>query len=203
MTELCALMKEFGSDKYGDKHNFSLFYYELFNQIKNKELNVFELGLGTNNLDVPSNMGINGKPGASLRAWKKFFPNSYIFGGDIDTRILFEEDKIKTFFCDQTKKQSVLELWNQPSIKDVFFDIIIEDGLHNFDANLIFLENSLFKVKKGGFYICEDLIDETIIRFEKILPNLSNHFSDCSFEIKKLNHPKNNLDNNLLVVKKI
>ena len=56
-------------------------------------LNIFEVGLGTNNVDVPSNMGKDGKPGASLRAWRDYFPNA-----DIDTRILFKEDKIQTFY---------------------------------------------------------------------------------------------------------
>ena len=33
-------------------------------------------------------MSINGKPGASLRAWRDYFVNSVVYGADIDKNIL-------------------------------------------------------------------------------------------------------------------
>jgi hypothetical protein len=167
-------------------------------------LNIFELGLGTNNIDTPSNMGKNGKPGASLRGWKEFFVNSKVYGADIDNRILFNEDRIETFYCNQKNVQDIDKMWNNDILKNILFDIIIEDGLHEFEANLIFLKNSLHKLKKGGFYICEDLLPITINLFENKKEELEKEFSDCTFEIVKLEN-KNNFynDNNLLVIKKI
>ena len=73
-----------------------------FQMDKNNNLNIFELGLGTNNTDVAYNMGPSGRPGASLKSWKEFLPNSMIYGADIDKIVLFNEDRIKTFYCDQT-----------------------------------------------------------------------------------------------------
>ena len=43
-------------------------------------------------------MNINGKPGASLRAWRDYFENALIYGADIDKNILFKENRINTFF---------------------------------------------------------------------------------------------------------
>ena len=42
-----------------------------------------------------------GKPGASLRVWRDYFPNAIIYGADIDKDILFAEERIKTFYIDQ------------------------------------------------------------------------------------------------------
>ena len=111
---------------------------------------MFELGLGTNNVNVTSNMGTNGRPGASLYGWSEFFPNSKIFGADIDKGILFNTDRIKTFYCDQTNP-----------------DIIIEDGLHTYEANVCFLENSIHKLKVNGYYIVEDIIYSDINLFNQ------------------------------------
>jgi hypothetical protein len=203
-TELCEIMTKYGSDKGNGPHNYTIFYYELFKNKKNESLNIFELGLGTNNTDVPSNMGKNGKPGASLRGWRDFFINSNIYGADIDKRILFNENRIKTFYCDQKNEKIIKEMWNNEELKDLLFDIIIEDGLHEFQANLKFLTNTLYKLKLGGYYICEDLLPQTIIDFENEFNNLNRTFSNFSFEIIKLENSNNRYnDNNLLVIKKI
>lgn len=83
-------------------------FYELLFQLKRKEVRgVFECGLGTNNPDVTPNMGLKGRPGASLRVWRDFFPHAQIIGVDIDARVLFEEDRIKTYQCDQTSPDSI------------------------------------------------------------------------------------------------
>ena len=118
-TELCNIMSKYGSDKGQGPHNYTIYYDEIFKSMRNKSLSLFELGLGTNNLDVKSNMGPNGKPGASLRGWKEYFINSKIYGADIDKRILFEEDDIKTFHCDQTNKSSIDEMWSNNLLKDI------------------------------------------------------------------------------------
>jgi hypothetical protein len=200
-TELCDIMNKYGSDKGQGRHNYTVFYDKTFKSLKNKSLNVFELGLGTNNLDIKSNMGANGIPGASLRGWKEYFPSSLIYGADIDERILFEEDRIKTFYCDQTNKSIIEDMWNNEILKNVLFDIIIEDGLHEFNANLIFLKNSLHKLKNNGYFIIEDLLPKTIELFENEIDILKEQFSDYTFEIIKLEHNNNFIDNNLLVIK--
>lgn len=202
-TILCEIMTKYGSDKGNGVHNYTIYYHELFKDKRHNNLNIFELGLGTNNIDVPSNMGVYGKPGASLKGWKEYFNNSNIYGADIDERILFNEERINTFYCNQKNQNEILNMWNNKILKDIFFDVIIEDGLHEFNANLIFMENSLHKLNSGGYYICEDLLPITIINFEYHMNSLKEKYQHFTFEIVKLQNPNNRFnDNNLLVVKK-
>lgn len=163
-TELCHIMSKYGSDK-GNHHNYSTLYHYLFENIKTEKLNIFEVGLGTNNTSVPSNMGPYGRPGASLRGWKEYFINSNIYGADVDSGILFEEDRISTFFVDQTKKETIDELWLNPELSPIEFDIIVDDGLHEFHANKKFFENSIQKLKKSGVFIIEDVSEVYLEEF--------------------------------------
>lgn len=201
MTPLCNIMTKYGSDK-GSYHNYTAIYYDFFNDISNNNLNVFELGLGTNYTDIPSSMGPNGKPGASLYGWKEFFPISNIYGADIDKRILFNDDRINTYFCDQTDIRSISNLWNTNDLKNLEFDIILDDGLHEFNANLTFFENSVYKLKKGGKYIIEDLFPETIEKFESIKEHLINKHNLASFKVLNLVKDHYPIDNNLLIISK-
>jgi hypothetical protein len=189
-TELCKLMGKYGSDKGNEDlsispHNYTTLYYKLFNDIRYKNLRIFELGLGTNNVNLPSNMGPDGKPGASLKGWADFFPNSSIFGADIDRDILFNTERIKTYYCNQLNPIDIKKLWNNPELEENF-DIIIEDGLHTPEANICFFENSIHKLKKNGYYIIEDIYIDTSI-FEHIIENnWSEQYPYLDFKIIKL-----------------
>ena len=154
-TKMCRVMTRHGSDK-GRAHGYTTVYSALFMGQYREHLRLVELGLGSNNLDVPSNMGVFGAPGASLRGWRELLPNAQIYGADIDRRILFQEDRIKTFHCDQLDKSSVQELWSHPELQNGA-DIIIEDGLHTYEANVAFLRESLDYLRPGGIYITEDI----------------------------------------------
>jgi hypothetical protein len=204
-TELCSIMKKYGSDKGCPEnngwHNYTLYYHELFQNIKNEKLRIFELGLGTNNINLPSNMGINGKPGASLKGWKEYFPNSLIYGADIDKDILFEEERIKTYYCDQTNKEVIKNLWNNEDLKENF-DIIIDDGLHKFSANITFFENSIKKLKKNGVYIIEDIRKDELNLFKDKIEEYKNINENLEFNINIIPH-SNNFDNTLIIIKKI
>jgi hypothetical protein len=203
-NELCYIMKKNGSDKGLGWHNYTTLYDYIFKNRRNDSLKIFELGLGTNNIKLPSNMGINGIPGASLRGWRDYFSNenSMIYGADIDKNILFNENRIKTYYCDQKDQKVIEEMWN--SIPEKEFDIIVEDGLHEYDANVSFLINSFHKVKEGGIYIVEDLQIDTINRFNKefsteILPKLK---GIKKFNIISIPNQRNNIDNNLFILSK-
>jgi len=123
------------------------------NEIENPK-NIFEIGLGTNNSDVVSTMGSNGRPGASLKAFKEYLPHANIYGGDYDKRILFNEKRIKTFFIDQTNPTTFDDL-DKVLSKD--FDLMIDDGLHAPNANLNSLKFFLNHIRVGGFAVIEDV----------------------------------------------
>jgi hypothetical protein len=155
-TKICDVMTKYGSDK-GRAHNYTTAYSALFKRRYQQPLRIFELGLGSNNPDVLSTMGVFGVPGASLRGWRELFPHALVYGADIDRGILFQEDQIKTFYCDQLDRSSIRELWSRPELQ-AGVDIIIEDGLHTFEANVSFLEESLDHLRPGDIYICEDIM---------------------------------------------
>lgn len=202
-TPLCEIMGRNKSDKgYYDItkswHNYTTFYHHIFKDIKYNELKIFELGLGTNNLDVPSNMGIEGRPGASLYGWAEFFPNSKIYGADIDKRILFQKDKIQTYYCNQTNKEDIDNMWNL--LENEIFDIIIEDGLHTFNANVCFFENSIHKLSKTGYYIIEDICIKELHLFEKQIVKWIEKYNYLNFYLLHIPSKVNYYDNILLVI---
>jgi hypothetical protein len=157
-TELKNLFNAYGSDK-ASTHNYYLVYGNILSKFIGKEISLLEIGLGTNNTDVVSNMGIWGKPGASLRAFRDFLVNANIYGADIDERVLFNERQIQTFYTDQTNPQMLDSLGKKVSGG---FDIIIDDGLHSPDANINTLTFALKHIKKGGHIIIEDIHEESL-----------------------------------------
>jgi hypothetical protein len=152
--DLRALFQKYGSDK-STGHNYHLIYSWLLSAKRQDNLTLLEIGLGTNNIDVPSNMGLEGKPGASLRAFRDWAPRSRIFGADVDKRILFREDRIETFFVDQTQPSVLREL--AARFPAASFDLIIDDGLHNSEANLNTLLFALPLIKENGALVIEDI----------------------------------------------
>lgn len=156
-AELEKLLKSHGSDK-AHPHNYHLLYGAI---LKDRESinGVLEIGMGTDNKDVISNMGAAGRPGASLRAFRDHLPNANIFGADIDKRILFAEDRIETFWCDQTSQRAFNDL--AAKIPDGL-DLIIDDGLHSPHANLRTLAFGLKKVRVGGLMVVEDIHREAL-----------------------------------------
>lgn len=196
MSILCEIMKRCGSDKGLGWHNYTEKYFKLFDNNKTNIKYVFELGLGTNNIDVPSNMGKDGIPGASLRGWKEYFINAEIYGADIDEKILFNEDRIDTFYCDQTDEKSIYNLWENEKIKNILFDIIIDDGLHSVFANINFLKHSFHKLNKNGFYIIEDILNEEVDTFENELKKIKN----ITYILLEFPHEKNIYDNRICLI---
>ena len=164
LSELC---EKYGSDKGFinidiDKkpynwhpHTYATYYHSIFNLSRENIKYVFECGLGTNNPYFKSNMTENGIPGASLRVWRDYFFNAQIYGCDIDKEILFEADRIKTFYVDQLDANSIKSMWETINVES--FDIIIDDGLHEPEANYNFFINSFHKLKKNGVFIIEDV----------------------------------------------
>jgi SAM-dependent methyltransferase len=153
-VNLASLLKSYGSDKSTD-HNYYIAYATLLKGKKEQPINILEIGLGTNNIDVMSNMGTFGKPGASLRSFRDMYKNANIYGADVDKRILFSEERIKTFFVDQTNPASFDELKKQ--LNGIQFDLIIDDGLHNSQANLNTTNFALDLLKPDGIFIIEDV----------------------------------------------
>ena len=143
---------KYQSDK-STTHNYHLVYGSLFKN-KKKIKKILEIGLGTNNEKLISNMGKFGKPGASTKAFRDFFENAKVYGADIDKKILFKDHRIKTYYVDQTNIKSLEKLFNKVGKN---FDIIIDDGLHAPYANISVIITALNKLKKNGWLVIEDI----------------------------------------------
>ena len=165
---LRELLNRNGSDK-ASKHEYDLVYANLLENRFEADLDILEIGLGTNNTDTPSNMGKGGTPGASLRTWKDFFPNANIVGCDVDFRILFSEERIETFQLDQTSKDSWESL--KSNLGDRRFNLIIDDGLHAPYANLRTLIEASELVKLNGYIVIEDVPDKALAMW-KLIPSI-------------------------------
>ena len=151
---LKMLFDKYGSDK-ANSHNYHLLYALFLNTQRKKRYDILEIGLGSNNIMVPSNMGVYGKPGASLRSWRDLGKTYFVVGADIDPNILFQEDNISSYYLDQTEEKS----WKQflSNIADKKFDLIIDDGLHSPLSNLLTVKYLTSFLKPNGVLIIEDI----------------------------------------------
>jgi hypothetical protein len=185
-TELCDLFYKYKSDKCPKVyHTYSPVYYENLKNIKYNSLEVLEIGIGTNKLMKPI-CGHEYSAGASLRAWRDFFKNSFIYGLDIDKNVLFEEERIKCFYTDQSKKECLLSTIEEirkfkknPKLK---FDLIIDDGSHIIDHMILSFNVLKEFLNVGGFYIIEDIMKKDVDMFKTIC--------DTCFSIKQIHYGK-------------
>lgn len=206
-SELSKLCDRYGSDKgtvrHGSgpypwpSHTYADFYERLFAHCRMHIKTVFECGLGTNNIDIPSSMGAAGKPGASLRVWRDYFASASIYGADIDRDILFQDDRIQTAFIDQCDPKAIQSYWNW--VGNIEFDIMIDDGLHTFEGGSVLFLHSINKLAASGIYIIEDVTHADMILFKEF-------FQDKPYWVDYicLFGPSTSLnDNNLIVIRKL
>tara|TARA_Y100000992_G_C21229963_1_gene474966 strand:- start:347 stop:1054 length:708 start_codon:yes stop_codon:yes gene_type:complete len=196
-NELTNLMNFYGSDKGGknNDHNYASYYSEIFSHNKNEIKNFLEIGLGTNDQNFVSNMGPKGVPLASLRAWRDYFINANIYGADIDKNILENDERIETYYVDQRDPVTIDELFK--NLEEIKFDVILDDGLHQYDANICFFENSINHLKSNGVYIIEDIYYKDQTKFLNYFKN-----KNYIFSIINIYHETNIKNNCLLILKK-
>ena len=87
--------------------------------------------------------------------WREYFPNSNIYGIDIDPRCKqFQSDRIKIYIGSQSDPEIT-----GAAVADAVggFDIILDDGSHVNSLTLKSFELLFPHLKRGGLYIIEDL----------------------------------------------
>jgi hypothetical protein len=132
-----------------------------------------------------------------LAGWYEYFHNANIYCCDIDTSIInFDEERINGFFLDQTNKESIDNALSS-ILKDISFDIIIDDGLHWFPTNCDVMNKLFPKVKKDGYYIIED-IEGSQFNYDNIDMTQLN---DKTYQYICLPNSHNSIDNNLFIIK--
>lgn len=150
------------TDKLGPTgiHCYGPVYDELFGPIRESVKSVLEIGV---------------RFGGSLRAWRDYFPNAQIFGIDNGTeggKIEWEEDRIKTFYGDECKPDTMVAALDRIDTSlSVRSDhphdglgIIVDDGHHHPYVQAAMFAMGWPYLAKGGWYIIEDVEDWTFAK---------------------------------------
>lgn len=131
--QLCDLHK---TDK-STYHGYHYFYPMFIEKLRNDTFNMLEIGYFK---------------GKSLKVWKDYFPNAFIYVMDIDFDL--SDDRSKVIKGDQSKLKDIVNVANV--VKTAKF--IIDDGSHHPDHQWetfsYFFNNVL---EPGGIYIIEDI----------------------------------------------
>jgi cephalosporin hydroxylase len=136
---LPELFDHYGSDK-NRAHAYGPVYQKLLEPVRDTVTGVLEIGVAD---------------GASLRAWRDFFPKAFIIGMDKHSSRRVSEERITTVTGDQSDHVLLDTMADryQP------VDLIVDDGSHKLAHQIISVTCLLPLVKPGGFYIIEDVQD--------------------------------------------
>ncbi len=140
--KVSELLDKYGSDKT-ERNGYGPAYDALLTPVKESVRAVLEVGVFH---------------GASLRAWRDFFPNAMVYGFDVHPSFMLVEDRIQTCLVDSTMADEV-DL-RVSRIGDIQFDLIVDDGSHILRHQLLTLANLWRYVKPGGLYVIEDILDQ-------------------------------------------
>lgn len=123
----------------GDKgtvHNYIEVYEEILKPYRELDGNFLEIGVSA---------------GLSIKMWKKYFTKMNIYGIDINPNCYREEDERTKIFILDTSKPEQLE-----QIKNLKFDIIIDDGSHSPVDQVVTFNNFYPRLKENGLFVTED-----------------------------------------------
>ena len=148
-TQLCLLGKKYPTNKSplntkGHRSGFTGIYTLLFSSLKNKKINIAEIGIEKN---------------SSTKIWRNYFTESKIFAFEFDKKKIREAKKIKLkntsyFETDVTNKKKIRDSFKKADCK---FDIIIDDSTHIFEDQINIIEETYRFLKKDGILIIEDI----------------------------------------------
>ena len=98
---------------------------------------------------------------------------------------------------------SISSIHHRDVLSENGFDIIIEDGLHIFECNVLFFENSFHKLNVGGVFIIEDVCDYTIDRWNAKIFEWEIRNPNMAFRLYSVPSDNNPHDNRLILAQRI
>ena len=140
-------------------------------------MEVLEIGIGSQSLQFTFTMSSKFTIGASQRAWRDYFPKSQIYAADIDPDVLFQEERIKSFYVDILKNKTLHEMIEKIGSK---LDILVDDSLHSVEGQNNLISVAYDWIKPGGYYVVEDVVIDTICT-EMIKTLLKNGINDFAY----------------------
>jgi len=120
-------------------HYFDI-YHRHFNRFRGQEVHVLEIGIYS---------------GGSLEMWKDYFGAAcHIYGVDIEPACkAYQDNAVKVFIGDQSDRT----FWRGFKREVPNLDIVIDDGGHLPEQQMVALEELLPHLRSGGVYLCEDV----------------------------------------------
>lgn len=123
-------------------HYFDV-YHRHFSKFVGRDVNVLEIGVYS---------------GGSLEMWKEYFgPRCRIYGVDIEESCkCYEDDATEIAIGDQADR----DFWRTFKERIPAVDILVDDGGHQTEQQIVTLEEMLPHLRPGGVYLCEDVHGE-------------------------------------------
>jgi hypothetical protein len=120
-------------------HYFDI-YDRHFQRFRGREVHILEIGVYS---------------GGSLEMWRDYFgARCRIYGVDIEpTCKAYEGDSIRVFAGDQGDRK----FWKRFRSVVPTLDIVVDDGSHKPEDQIVTLEELLPHLQPGGVYLCEDV----------------------------------------------
>ena len=128
-----------GNGIYKFLHYFDIYEHH-FSKFVGKEVHIVEVGVYS---------------GGSLKMWQNYFGDKCkVYGVDIlDECKNYESENVKIFIGDQESRT----FWKDFKEKVPKVDILIDDGGHQTEQQIVTLEEILPVLSPGGIYLCEDV----------------------------------------------
>ena len=143
------------------EHYFPV-YQRHFEKFINKQVKILEIGIYS---------------GGSLNMWKRYFgKDCHIIGVDIEIECeAYESEDVTVFIGDQEDPA----FWDDFVRRVPEIDILIDDGGHTAEQQMVTLEKMLPHIRPGGVYLCEDVhgISNRFTEFAAGLVRASNSFA--------------------------
>jgi hypothetical protein len=141
-------------------------YHRHFQSFIGKDVHVLEVGVYS---------------GGSLEMWREYFgPKCHLYGIDIREECkALEDESTKIFIGDQASHA----FWANFRREVPKLDILIDDGGHQPEQQIVTLEEMLPHLRPGGVYVCEDIQGE-LNKFGAYVRGLSSNLDQCVQTIK-------------------
>lgn len=134
-SSLGFILNKNGSDK-STVHSYDVVYEKEFDKMRYEKLNILEIGC------------LNG---SSLRSWEEYFPNSIVYGIDINN-VEINSERIIFRKLDGTDEKEIEKIFS-----NTLFDIVIDDASHNICDQIKSHKIFSKKLNKNGLYFIEDI----------------------------------------------
>jgi demethylmacrocin O-methyltransferase len=105
--------------------------------------------------------------GASLRMWAEHFPLAQVIGIDYNPECIVNEGRIRSFVCNQADEAALRALATDLALS---FDLVVDDGSHIPEHQIISALTLMPFVAEGGVYVIEDTYKSELGRVVGSLP---------------------------------